>query len=82
MGSKFDDTSAPFQSLYCVGGMLNEALLKADPAITTRLTTGVFAAMESFAVVFRGVKRAELFSMLQDSDEKLRLFAARVRGKG
>lgn len=83
VGSDLDDASAPIQLLHCAGETLSEALLKADPAIATRSTTEVLAAMESFAVirVSRGVKRAELFSMHQDSDEKFRHFAARVRGK-
>lgn len=82
-GSGIDAASAPVQLFQCAGDTLGDALLKADPIITTRPVDEVMAAMKSLAIipVSRGVKRAELVAMHQSPDEPFRAFAARVRGK-
>ena len=82
-GSGINDTSASLQLFQCAADSLGDALLKAEPDITSRPIAEVMVAMKSLAIipVSRGVKRAELADMNQSPDEVFRAFAARVRGK-
>ena len=82
-GSGITDTTASLQLFQCAADNLGDALLKADPTVTTLPVAEVMAAMKSLAIipVSRGVKRAELVAMQQSPDEFFRAFAARVRGK-
>ena len=82
-GSGINDTSASLQLFQCAADGLGDALLKAEPDITSRPIAEVMVAMKSLAIipVSRGVKRAELADMNQSPDEVFRAFAARVRGK-
>ena len=82
-GSDIGEDSAPLQLFQCASESLGDLLLKSDPTITARSTKDVLTAMRSIAVipVARGVSRAELAQMSQSSDEPIRTFAARVRGK-
>ncbi len=82
-GSDINEAAAPTQLFQCASEPLGDLLLKSDPALTSRSTQEVLAAMRSIAVipVARGVTRAELTQMSQSSDEPIRTFAARVRGK-
>ena len=83
LGSGISEDAAPIQLFQCASEALGDLLLKADPKITTRKTSDVIKAMKQLAVipVARGVTRAELLQMRQSSDEPVRTFAARVRGK-
>ena len=83
IGSNICEDSAPTQLFQCTSESLGDLLLKSDPTITTRPVKDVLAAMRAIAVipVARGVTRAELIKMVQSSDEPIRTFAARVRGK-
>ena len=83
LGSDISDNSAPTQLFQCASEALGDLLLKSDPKLTTRPTQDVLMIMRSLAVipVARGVSRAELSQMNQSSDEPIRTFAARVRGK-
>ena len=82
-GSDISEAAAPTQLFQCASEPLGDLLLKSDPALTSRSTREVLAAMRSIAVipVARGVTRAELTQMSQSCDEPIRTFAARVRGK-
>ena len=82
-GSGIDDQSASLQLFQCAAISLGDALLKADPTVTSRPIADVIAAMKALAIipVSRGVKRAELVAMLQSPDEAFHAFSARVRGK-
>ena len=83
LGSGITEDTAPTQLFQCASEALGDLLLKADPKLTTRSTADVIKAMKQLAVipVARGVSRAELLQMKQSSDEPVRTFAARVRGK-
>ena len=83
LGSGISEDAAPTQLFQCTSEALGDLLLKADPRLTTRTTAEVIKAIKQLAVipVSRGVIRAELFQMKQSSDEPVRTFAARVRGK-
>ena len=83
LGSGISEDAAPTQLFQCTSESLGDLLLKADPRLTTRPTADVIKAMRSLAVipVARGVSRAELLQMKQSSDEPVRTFAARIRGK-
>ena len=83
LGSGISEDAAPTQLFQCASEALGDLLLKADPRLTTRSTEDVIKAMRSLAVipVARGVTRAELLQMRQSSDEPVRTFAARIRGK-
>ena len=82
-GSGIDDASASTQILECASDAFADALLKADPDITTRPIAEVVEKMKSLAIipVSSGVKRTELVAMIQSSDETFRCFSIRVRGK-
>ena len=82
-GSDISEAAAPTQLFQCASEPLGDLLLKSDPALMSRSTREVLAAMRSIAVipVARGVTRAELTQMSQSSDEPIRTFAAKVRGK-
>ena len=82
-GSGLDPNASSPQLFQCAGDTLGNSLLKTDPAIVSKPTTDVMAAMKLLAVIpiATGVIRAELVQMRQQRDEPFRSFAARVRGK-
>ena len=83
LGSDISDSAVPVQLFQCASEALGDILLKSDPQLTTKPVKDVLKAMQLMAVipVARGVSRAELFQMNQTTDEPIRTFAARVRGK-
>ena len=83
IGSNICDNSAPTQLFQCATESLGDLLLKSDPTITAKSTDDVLEAMRAIAVipVARVVTRAKLTKMTQSSDEPIRTFVARVRGK-
>ena len=82
-GSHITDSDAALHLFQCAESALGDALLKADPDITSKVEAEVLEQMKNLAVipVATGIVRAELLEMKQLRDEAFRKFASRVRGK-